>query len=177
MDAAEREKDVTDLHKKFKEVGGFVKLYYHQEDNENILICYMNLESGVKDTHTTYVFTNMSKLNIKRSILVSNKKILTSAEKQISYLETNNEIYIEYFKMTDLLINITHHELVPKHIKCSLKDKEIVMKKYRVKESQLPKILSTDPMARYLGVKKKDLVKIIRKSETAGLYVVYRIVV
>lgn len=39
---------------------------------------------------------------------------------------------------------------------------------YRAKESQLPKILQTDPMARYLGARKGNLIKIDRKSQTAG---------
>ena len=51
------------------------------------------------------------------------------------------------------------------------------MKRYKIKENQLPKILTKDPVAKYLGLKKGDVVKIIRDSETAGKYVTYRITV
>jgi DNA-directed RNA polymerase I, II, and III subunit RPABC1 len=53
----------------------------------------------------------------------------------------------------------------------------MVLRKYRAKEQQLPKILVTDPMAKYLGARKGNLVKIIRDSTTAGEYVVYRLAI
>jgi DNA-directed RNA polymerase subunit H len=76
-----------------------------------------------------------------------------------------------------LEFNILDHELVPKHIILSEKEKEEVLKKYRATLKQLPRILSSDPVAKAIGAKPGDVIKIIRKSPTAGESIYYRIVV
>lgn len=44
------------------------------------------------------------------------------------------------FMQEELLVNITHHELVPRHAVLSNADKAELLKRYRCKENQLPKI-------------------------------------
>jgi DNA-directed RNA polymerases I, II, and III subunit RPABC1 len=83
----------------------------------------------------------------------------------------------ECFLDDDLIINVTHHELVPKHVILSREEKTALLKRYRLKETQLPRILSRDPVARYLGLRRGQVVKIIRSSETAGRYASYRLCV
>ncbi|MEW6069636.1 MAG: DNA-directed RNA polymerase subunit H [Candidatus Thermoplasmatota archaeon] len=72
---------------------------------------------------------------------------------------------------------VTDHVLVPEHVLLSKKEAEKILKEYKGEPHQLPKILVTDPCAKILGAKLGDIIKIIRKSATAGKAVAYRVVV
>ncbi len=74
-------------------------------------------------------------------------------------------------------IKITNHVYQPKHEILSKKQAEEVLKKYNTKPSQLPYILINDKGLEDLDVRPGDIIKITRKSSTAGESVYYRYVV
>ncbi|KAI5810490.1 RNA polymerase [Pyronema omphalodes] len=92
-----------------------------------------------------------------------------------SFAAVEKEVTVEIFMEENLLVNITKHELVPKHVLLSKLEKKKLLERYRLKESQLPRIQKDDPVARYFGLKKGNVVKIIRRSETSGRYASYRL--
>ena len=69
------------------------------------------------------------------------------------------------------------HELVPRHILLDEEEAQEVLERYRVKAYQLPHILSTDPAIKAIGAKPGSIIKVVRKSLTAGEAIVYRYVI
>jgi DNA-directed RNA polymerase subunit H (RpoH/RPB5) len=68
----------------------------------------------------------------------------------------------------------TKHELVPKHVKLSEKEKKELFETYAIDIFKLPRIFKIDPAIEHLDVKEDDVVKIFRKSPTAGETLFYR---
>ncbi|EPZ34645.1 DNA-directed RNA polymerase I [Rozella allomycis CSF55] len=114
----------------------------------------------------------MSESNVFRGIIIHRQKMTPPANKVIEQL--SHKFTLEKFEESELVVNITEHILVPKHQLMSDEEKKELLEKYHLKESQLPRILISDPVARYYGLKRGQVVKITRASETAGRYVTYR---
>ncbi len=74
-------------------------------------------------------------------------------------------------------VNILEHELVPKHEVLSPEEALKVLKELGVQPWQLPWISANDPVVKAIGAKPGDIIRIIRKSPTAGVSVAYRYVV
>ncbi len=69
------------------------------------------------------------------------------------------------------------HQFVPKHIKLSDSEKKELFEKFKLDQKVLPKILKTDPALAKISVKIGDIIKIERKSQSAGNLVYYRAVI
>ncbi|MEM0233434.1 MAG: DNA-directed RNA polymerase subunit H [Candidatus Nezhaarchaeales archaeon] len=72
---------------------------------------------------------------------------------------------------------ILDHELVPKHILLTKEEKKQLLEQLKIRPEQLPWIRASDPVAKLIGAKPGDIVKIVRKSPTAGEAIAYRFVV
>tara|TARA_B110000483_G_C18205212_1_gene547244 strand:- start:1627 stop:2235 length:609 start_codon:yes stop_codon:yes gene_type:complete len=143
---------------------GKAYVYFH---NENKTIPKADLKNLLNKTIETYQDEDI------KLIIILKEKGNGSIFKEIT-----KDIYknVEIFMNKNMIINITHHEFVPKHTILT-EDEEIeVLDKYSTTKNKLPKILKNDPIAKYYGMKPNQICKIIRKSPEVGDYIYYRLV-
>lgn len=75
--------------------------------------------------------------------------------------------------MTKTII-VKEHVLLPKHEKLSEKEKKELLEEYHITMKELPRIKESDAAIQSLKAKPGDVIKITRKSPTAGEAVFYR---
>jgi len=115
----------------------------------------------------------MQEQQVYFAIIVVENDMSPFAKKALE--EAKPQYNIEVFKEAELQVDITEHELVPKHEVLTDDEKQQLLKRYNLKDSQLPRMFPKDPISRYFGLQRGQVVKIIRSSETAGRYISYRV--
>ena len=152
---------------------------------ENMTVIYERPKNKI---YVTWIKGNLGTV-IKNIVLDMKENECTESIIVISATTTNasNEIiktlwkqktYIWVFNMDYISINISKHSYVPKHEICSVKETKRLKNQYSVENPQIPKILADDPMVRYLGAVKGQLIRITRNSDTqpGNKVIYYRIV-
>lgn len=110
---------------------------------------------------------------VSRAVIVVQEGMTPSAKQALT--DVAPRYILQMFTEAEMLVNITEHKLVPKHVILTSQEKQDLLTKYKVTDKQLPKLKMNDPVARYYGLKRGQVVKIVRTGETAGEYVTYRI--
>jgi DNA-directed RNA polymerase subunit H (RpoH/RPB5) len=73
--------------------------------------------------------------------------------------------------------DISKHKLVPKHTILKDKEKDELLRRYKITLNHLPRMITADPMVKKLDAKVGDVIRIDRTSRTTGKSVYYRVVV
>jgi len=141
-------------------------LIFERQDTKKSILVFWTESLGIDDIKRVYA--EMERGEHKHAIVIHARKITASVVSSIKALRVQS-IYVEVFTEKEVQINVTHHVDVPRHILCSNTKRDEILEKYSVTREQIPKIVVNghfpDAVARYLGARKGQLVKIIRPSE------------
>jgi len=88
----------------------------------------------------------MQEENITRAIIVVQQGMTPSAKQ--SLVDMAPKYILEEFLESELLVNLTEHELVPEHVVMTPEEKKELLAKYKLRENQLMRIQARDPVAR-----------------------------
>lgn len=153
-----------------------INIYINDENLGQIYIYFHNEPKSITKSDLKSLVSNLIKEYEDDEL----KLIILLKEKGNGSIlkELNKDSYknVEIFMNKNMMFNITHHEYVPKHIILNQEESEIILDKYNTTRNKLPKILKSDPVVKYYGMKHDQICKIIRKSPEVGEYVYYRIV-
>ncbi|KAG7451059.1 DNA-directed RNA polymerase RPB5 subunit [Guyanagaster necrorhizus] len=140
---------------------------------EDQIFVFFSDEKSVGVKSMRKLISILEEKSIQRGVIVFPGNMTPTARRVIVAMAS--QYRLEEFSETDLLVNIVHHTLVPRHDVLTPEQKKNLLERYRLKETQLPRIQLADPVARYYGLRRGQVVKITRPSETSGRYASYRI--
>ena len=137
------------------------------------------LKEKIKDSNTNiqdFISKYGSKNNI---ILIFNNESISTAVKALlnkyDKLFQKNGGQLQYFTLRQLMFNPTKHEYVPIHTKLTEEEGKEFMKEYMTRTKiHMHVILQSDPIAKWIGLKHGDIVKINRYNENSGESFSYR---
>lgn len=146
------------------------------DENDKIIVFFLEEDKlGIKNLKAYH--DEMLANKIYHGILIIKESISITAKNVVNSMLTDEiPVYLEIFLENELIFDIVTHTLVPKHEKLSKEEEQILLKRYKIDKIQLPKIPLSDPVVKYYDFKKLDIIKITNISETAGIYINYRVV-
>ena len=121
---------------------------------------------------------NDKKKDITIIFLVSDS-MTPSVKEAVRNLTNKYAIFIQVFPIRTLMYNVTKHKMVPSHIRIPKSEYKLfvddLLDSLHIDTlEKLPKILESDPVAMFIGLRSGELCKIIRPSVSAGQHIVYR---
>ena len=148
------------------------KIIYHlsKDDKKYLMHILLNLKT-IGIAFIRQLRDKIKEEEVAGGIIVADGKYTYSARSNAP------EMDIELIPASLPIFDIFEHDLVPVHDILSEEERSQVAEKYHAEPYQFPWVKATDPISIIVGAKPGDVLRIIQKSETAGLYEGYRYVV
>ena len=136
------------------------------------------IKTQIAEIYEKYITTKdtLVMININRLLMKVGAKEKTD-EDFVNDLYTTKNYFIQLFGLENFLLNISHHQFVPKHRILSPQETQELFKKYNCTVKNLPTIKRDDPQAKYIGLRLKQICEITRENVTSGITMTYRVCV
>ena len=137
------------------------------------------LKEKIKDSNNNINdFTSKYGSKINVILIFNNESISTTVKSLLNKYDKffqKNGGQLQYFTLQQLMFNPTKHEYVPTHTKLTEEEAKEFMKEYMTRtKMHMHVILQSDPIAKWIGLKHGDIVKINRYNENSGESFSYR---
>jgi len=162
-------KNSKELYSIIKNIGDNLEVNFNYESKNIAIKIIYNSITTIKDSNDIENF--LDKYSKYHKFIV-----ITSLSKK-AFKQFDEYPLTEVFQEIELMVNVLEHDLQPKFRLLTKSEVDEYFKTYENKKREMPRIVDSDPVARYFGAKIGDVFEIIRPSVTTGESITYRIVV
>jgi len=141
-----------------------------------IVLCMINSGPNVGSPALRQAVEKIQEEEVVHSLVVHKYEMTRHATRSIAEIKQKFSLELQVFHRKELIYDIMAHECVPRYEILRPDEKQDLLDKYSVLPSQLPRLEVKDPVSRYLGLSKGQVVKITRSNDQHGNYVTFRIV-
>lgn len=138
------------------------KVYFNGDEYTYIYYVHPDVDF-VKDVFRK-IMIEVMRIRTELNIELKNIIIITTKIDNSNFVKMKTEFAnfnFQTFNYDELYVNITKHSLQPKEVrKLTDREQRIFIEESRIKKSQLPIIKLIDPMAKYYGWKKGDVIRV-----------------
>lgn len=148
-----------------------ISLNVKMKDGNKAIIWAVTTDGTVGVAYVTQLKKAMDDAKVEKGIITTIGKYTHTAKTR------SKQSGIELIPKIFPSFKIFDHDFVSKHELLTPEEKQKILEKYKMQPYQLPRINAYDPAIIAVGGKPGDIVRVIRKSQTAGKYVAYRYIV
>jgi DNA-directed RNA polymerase I, II, and III subunit RPABC1 len=148
-----------------------------ESTEKGLIQVFWSMSSKFLKEEAQYFIDEMNKVNSRRGIFIVSKEHTVQTKKLIKE-QMKRGMIIQFFQIDELLVNFSRHVLIPKMRVLTPTEKKELLDRYQIEiDSQLPKMLQEDPIARYYGLEHQQVVMIQRNLQgDFGSAITYRII-
>ena len=155
-----------------------IEKMYVKYNLENKFKTTANVKKQITEIYENHITSKdtLIIININRLLMKVAAKEKTD-EDFVNNLYITKNYFIQLFGLENFLFNISHHHFVPKHRILSPQETQELFEHYNCNIKNLPTIKRDDPMAKYIGLRIKQICEIKRENVTSGMTTHYRVCV